>query len=70
MNGHDLERVLSLIEENIGANQIRLRSEIIRFIQNHEDEVLDQLRSTESATIPTSSGEITLNLADLREVVA
>ncbi len=70
MNGHDLERVLSLIDENIGANQVRLRSEIIQFIQDHEDQVLDQLRMHESASIPTSLGEITLNLSDLREAVA
>ena len=70
MNGHDLERVLSLIDENIGDNQTRLRFEIIQFIQNYEDFVVDQLRANESATIPTSAGEITLNLADLREAVA
>ncbi len=70
MNGHDLERVLSLIDENIGFNQIRLRSEIIRFIQGHEDVVLDQLRAHESAVIPTSFGEIVLDLADLRAAVA
>jgi hypothetical protein len=70
LNGHDLERVLSLIDENIGDNQTRLRFEIIQFIRNHEDFVVDQLRANESATIPTSAGEITLNLADLREAVA
>jgi hypothetical protein len=32
--------------------------------------VLDQLRTHESAVIPTSFGEITLHLSDLREAVA
>jgi hypothetical protein len=70
LNGRELEHVLSLIDANIGSNQTRLRSEIIGFIQSHEDAVLDQLRAHESATIPTSFGEIVLDLADLREAVA
>ena len=44
--------------------------EIIEFIQRHEDAVLAQLRMHDEAVIPTSFGEITLNLADLREAVA
>jgi nitroimidazol reductase NimA-like FMN-containing flavoprotein (pyridoxamine 5'-phosphate oxidase superfamily) len=55
---------------NIGTSQKRLRAEIIEFIQRHEDAVLAQLRTHESAVIPTSFGEITLNLADLHEAVA
>jgi hypothetical protein len=70
MNGHDLERILALIDENIGANQVRLRAEIIRFIEEHEDAVLDQLRAHASAVIPTTFGEIVLDLADLQAAVA
>lgn len=70
MSSSELEYVLSLRDTNIGTSQTRLRSEIIEFIQRHEDAVLDQLRTHESAVIPTSFGEITLNLADLREAVA
>lgn len=70
MNGRELEQMLSLIDANIGSNQTRLRSEIIRFIEGHEDSVLDQLRAHESATIPTSFGEIVLDLADLRDAIA
>ncbi len=70
MNGRELEQMLALIDANIGSNQARLRSEIIRFIESHEDIVLDQLRAHESAVIPTSFGEIVLDLADLREAVA
>jgi hypothetical protein len=70
VNGRELEQMLRLIDANIGSNQTRLRSEIIHFIESHEDVVLDQLRAHESAVIPTSFGEIVLDLADLREAVA
>jgi hypothetical protein len=70
MNGPELEYVLSLRDANIGSNQTRLRSEIIRFIQSHESTVADQLRAHASATIPTSFGAIVLNLADLRDAIA
>jgi hypothetical protein len=70
VNGRELEQMLSLIDANIGSNQTRLRSEIIRFIEGHEDSVLEQLRAHESAVIPTSFGEIVLDLADLRDAVA
>jgi hypothetical protein len=70
LSGPELDYVLSLRDTNVGANQTRLRSEIISFIQGHEDAVLDQLRAHASAVIPTSFGEIVLDLADLREAVA
>jgi hypothetical protein len=70
MSSSELEYVLSLRDANVGTSQKRLRAEIIDFIQRHEDAVLDQLRTHEAAIIPTSFGEITLNLADLREAVA
>ncbi|WP_263382793.1 hypothetical protein [Granulicella arctica] len=70
MNGRELEHVLSLIEQNVSANQVLLRSEIFRFIEKHQDEVVAQLRHSATARIPTSYGEMTLNLADLRKAVA
>jgi nitroimidazol reductase NimA-like FMN-containing flavoprotein (pyridoxamine 5'-phosphate oxidase superfamily) len=70
MSSSELEYVLSLRDVNVGTSQKRLRAEIIEFIQRHEDAVLAQLRTHESAVIPTSFGEITLNLADLHEAIA
>jgi hypothetical protein len=70
LSSQELEYVLSLRDDNIGTSQKRLRAEIIEFIQRHEDAVLDQLRAHESAVIPTSFGEITLHLSDLRDAVA
>ncbi|HEY0264199.1 MAG TPA: hypothetical protein VGC07_06730 [Granulicella sp.] len=70
MNGRELEHVLSLIDENVSANQALRCSEIFRFIENHEDEVLAQLREHKAAQIPTSFGDITLNLSDLLKAIA
>lgn len=70
MNGRELEHVLSLIDANIGTTQNRVRQEILRFITEHQDRVLEELRQTQHASIPTSSGCVEISLADLREAVA
>lgn len=69
MNGFELERILSMIDVNVKANRPRLRAEVIRFIQNHEDEVLAQLRAKSEASVPTSLGIVTLRLADVMKAV-
>jgi hypothetical protein len=70
MSSSELEYVLSLRDVNIGSSQKRLRAEIIEFIQRHEEAVLAQFRAHDAAVIPTSFGEITLNLSDLHEAIA
>lgn len=69
MNGWELERLLKLIDENIEENGVRLRSEIVSFIEKHEDTVLEQLRTEKIARIPTSFGEFLLNIGDLRNQI-
>jgi hypothetical protein len=69
MNGWELERLLKLIDENIEENGVRLRSEIVRFIDKNEATVLEQLRTEEIARIPTSFGEFLLNIGDLRNQI-
>jgi hypothetical protein len=69
MNGWELERLLDMIDENMEANGVRLRAEILRFMKNHEDTVVDQFRRSESVRIPTSFGDFVLHLADLRKNV-
>ena len=69
MNGWELERLLDMIDENMEANEVRLREEILRFIQKHEDAVVDQLKKQRSVKIPTSFGEFVLNLTDLRNKI-
>ena len=70
MNGREIEHVLGLIDENVEENGKRVRAEMFRFIADHEDDVLSQLRATESARIPTSWGMMTVHLADLRQLAA
>ena len=70
MNGREIEHVLDLIDINIAANENRIKDEMFRFIESHQDEVLTELRATEAARIPTSLGMMTLRLSDLRELAA
>lgn len=70
MNGQEIEHMLNLIDVNIAANQNVIKDEMLRFIETHQDEVLTELRATETARIPTSIGTMTLRLSDLRELAA
>ncbi len=67
MNGWELERLLTMIDENLEENGVRLRAEILRFMKNHEDAVVEQFRRSASARIPTSFGDFLLRLSDLRK---
>jgi len=66
MNGWEMRRLLDLVDQNVEENELRLRGEILRFIKNHEDDVVDRLNREKSVKIPTSFGEFVLNLGDLR----
>ena len=70
MNGREIEHMLTLIDANIEANQTAVRSEMYRFISEHQDQVLSQLRASKTADIPTSSGMITVKLTDLQQLIA
>ena len=70
MNNFELERVLALIEANVQTNQPRVRSEVMRYIQEHEDDVLQQLRTLRQANVTTSLGTVVLRLADIEAAVA
>lgn len=69
MNGWELRRLFDLVDQNIEENELRLRSEILRFITKHEDDVVDRLKKDKSVKIPTSFGEFVLNLGDLRNKI-
>ena len=70
MNGQEIERLLTMIDANIAANQTIVKDEMLRFIESHEDQVVRELRAHASAEIPTSAGVMTIKLSDLRELVA
>ena len=69
MNGWELRRLFGLIDQNIEENEVRLRSEILHFIQKHEDDVVDRLNKEKSVKIPTSFGDFVLKLGDLRNKI-
>ncbi len=56
MNGTQLERVLNLIDANLALN----RDEIIRYIQDHETEIVEQMDKYGKIEIPTSVGRVTI----------
>lgn len=70
MNGREIEHLLSLMDENILRGQASLRSEIFSYLFDHESEVLTALRSSDKVTVPTSSGPVEINLAELQAIVA
>jgi hypothetical protein len=70
MNGFELERILSLIEANTALNQPLIRTEVLAYVQAHEDEVLEELRAGRVATIRTSVGPIAFRVADLEAALA
>ncbi len=68
MNGREIEHLLSLIDQNMLRNT--RRAEILAYLRDNEPAVLGALRSTEKVTVPTSSGSVEINLADLQALVA
>lgn len=70
MNGAQLERVLDLIDASVAANLPVTQSEVLQFIADHEDEVVEQLRRNGVARVPTSSGSVSITLSDLNLAAA
>lgn len=67
MNGREIEHLLSLIDENILRDARKY--EILAYLRDHETDALAALRSSEKLTVPTSSGSVEINLADLKALV-
>jgi hypothetical protein len=53
MSGTEIERLLSLLED--GRN--RSREEVVRYVQEHRDEIMADLEQKGEAVIPSSDGE-------------
>lgn len=60
-----MDWVVKQIDESVAVNGPRLRDETFDYIQHHEADVVNQLRSHQYAAIPTSFGMIKLTLSDL-----
>jgi hypothetical protein len=70
MNGREIEHLLSLMDENILKGRASLRTEIISYLTDHEDEVLTALRNSGKVNVPTSFGKFEIDLTELEALVA
>ncbi len=70
MNGREIEHLLSVIDESILRGKASLRAEIMRYLCEHEHEVIDSLQTTSKVVIPTTSGPVELLLPQLEALVA
>ena len=70
MSGREIENLLALIDDNMSANDHLLRSDVMAYLSSNQDLVLKQLRDYGKVTIPSSLGEVTIDLAQLQAAVA
>jgi hypothetical protein len=68
MSGRELENRLTLIDRNIESTQRRVWSEVMTYLNDHEDEAVSQLRLTRTVTVPTSVGPRSVSLAELESL--
>lgn len=62
MNGKQIEDLLRLIDNNMDLT----RDEAGRYMRDHQQEIVDSLYKTGSATIRTSGGDLVLRPTDLQ----
>ena len=53
MSGAEIERLLALLEDS----RNRSREEVVRYVEEHRDEILADLERSGESIIPTSDGE-------------
>jgi hypothetical protein len=68
MSGRELERMLTLIDENIAMNDKRIWTEIMDYMRDHEEETVNQLSTTQNLTVPTSFGPRSISLKQLKSI--
>lgn len=66
MNGIAIERVLSLIDDNIDLT----KAEVLKYIEEHQHDVIQQLRTTGEARIPTTGGVVIIPMSVLEASAA
>ena len=70
MNGREIERLLTLIDENIAQNERRFSDEVFSYLQQNEVEAIRQLRETQQLEVPTTRGRIMFTLQELQAAAA
>ena len=53
MSGADIERLLSLLENGLTRN----REEVVRYVEEHREQILADLERKGESVIPTPDGE-------------
>ena len=70
MNGFEIERLLTLIDQNIALTTASRDEEVIEYVKQHEVEVLGNLRRDGHYDVPSSLGTVHLSLDDLEAAAA
>lgn len=66
MNAREIEALARQIEENVRLNERLASQEAIRYIQEHQEQIVQELARQGSTRVLTSFGEFRLTLDDLR----
>jgi hypothetical protein len=70
LNGHEIENLLTAIDESILRGKHSRRVEVLAYLRDHEAEALSELRATNMVSVPTSAGPVVINLSELEALVA
>lgn len=70
MSGIEIERMLKMIDASIQVNFQVARGEMLRYISEHEADIADQLKTRGEASIPTSTGIVTIPMSALKATAA
>ena len=66
MNGIQIENILRLIDENVDIT----RQEAIRYIRDHQQQIVQDLVRSGATKVKTSAGDLRLTLEDLSAAAA
>lgn len=66
MNGIQIENILRMIDENVDIT----RQEAIRYIRDHQQQIVQDLVRSGQTRVKTSAGDLSLTLEDLTAAAA
>ena len=66
MNGIQIENILRMIDENVDIT----RQETIRYIRDHQQQIVQDLLRSGETKVKTSAGDLSLKLEDLTAAAA
>ncbi len=70
MSTSELQNLYQSIQENARENTPRIRAEVFSYMAEHQDQVLQELRTSAETRVPTSVGLVRVTLSDLQAAVA